>query len=839
MKKKKFAGILVLIWIVIPMLFINDDTDTISTNRIGDFEPEFNYPSEWYDYQRTYPYGKLDQTNYLKTMKELKEFQKRSTFEPEWQFAGPTNIGGRISDIEIHPNTPTTIYVGAASGGIFKSTDNGANWINIFGFVPTIGIGDMAIDPNNEQVIYAGTGEANASSNTFLGSGIYKTTDGGTTWNYTGLENSAYIGRIIVDWNNSSRIYAAACGNLFTQTPDRGIYRSIDAGETWNKILFLTDSTSGIDLVQHPTNPEILYAAMWERIRGLDYRRSFGTSSGIYKSTNGGDTWTELTIGLPTGNTVGRIGISISESNPNILYAIYDKSDYVSQVFKTVDGGSTWTQTNDGILSNINSSFGWYFGQIRIDPQNENKVYALGQYFYDTGDAGSSWMESGTEMHVDHHAMEFTNGRIWEGNDGGLYYSTNNGSSWIKVNTLPLTQFYDIALDSSNVNRLYGGTQDNNSIRTTTGNINDWEYLLGGDGMHCLVDYTNPNIFYCESQFGGVYRIENNNYYWIGVDADRTNWSTPYVLHPTDPNILYLGTYRVKKTTNKGNSWTPISTDLTKGGTDYFHTLTTIDISALNTEIIMTGSGDGKVYITTNDGAQWTDISEGLPDRWITNVKTDPFDEYTVYATLSGFRWDEHYSHVFKSSDLGQTWTAIDGNLPEIPVNVLVLDPDKEGRIYIGTDAGIYMTDDSGNNWEFISGTLPNVPVLAMEFQRATRTLFVGTYGLSAYKAYIPLEIVGVEEPNASERVIVYPNPVSSGDKLNIRIEGIGQKIIEYSVTDSSGKEIYRNLIVVKPGNSIFTWNVMNASGRKLTSGIYVLNYTIDQKTYCKKIKVQ
>jgi photosystem II stability/assembly factor-like uncharacterized protein len=839
MKSRLFNILLIVILLAAAIFYLNLPN---SKNQFADKQTfDKFYPSEWFDYQRIYPQGSINMKYYKKAMKQVTDLQKKSSRDIAWEFAGPTNIGGRITDIEIHPDEQTTLYIGAASGGIFKSTDNGSDWENVFSEIPTISIGDIEIDPNNKDILYAGTGEANASSYSFIGSGIYKSTDAGNTWTYSGLDNSAYIGRIIVDYNNSNRVFAASCGALFSKNADRGIYRSSDAGETWEKILFLTDSTSGIDLVQHPTEPDILYASMWERFRGLDYRRSFGNTSGIWKTTDGGNNWTELTTGLPTGNDVGRIGISISESNPDILYAVYDMSDYNTEVYKTVDGGNNWTQTNDGSLSDMNSTFGWYFGQIRIDPGNENRVFALGQSFYRTENGGSNWSESSDNMHVDHHAMEFTDDRIWEGNDGGLYYSTNSGTSWIKVNNLPLTQFYDIALDSTYVNRLYGGTQDNNSIRTATGNIDDWEALLGGDGMYCLVDYTDPSTFYCEYQWGGMYRFENdgNDWYDINIYDSRSNWSTPYILHPTNPNILYAGTYRIHKSTNKGDSWTPISDDLTKDGSNSFHTITTIDISKINPSILIVGSADGKVHITTNDGSSWNDISSGLPDRWITRVKTDPFDVNTVYATVSGFRWDEQYSHIFKSTDLGQNWTAIDGNLPEIPINSMAFDTDVENRYFIGTDAGVYMTEDGGENWECISVDIPNVPVTAMEFHSSERKLVIGTYGVSAYKAYIPLPTSAVKDISSDAAINIYPNPVKSGGEFNISIPKFNNsKTGVFSIYTISGILIYENNINIREKNNLLRFKTLQLNGSNFTKGNYIITIQTEKEKISKVLTV-
>ena len=839
---KKVLAVSILLVIVAGLVFIGYNKVTPELEKTKD--PK-NYPDEWFSYQRAYPYGEIKTENYLAAMKDAVKKQKLSSkdYDINWESAGPYNIGGRISDIEITAGNPSTIYVGVASGGIFKTTDEGSTWQYAFSGVPTIGIGDIAIDPNNEDIIYAGTGESNASSNTFLGSGIYKSTDAGMSWEHAGLENSAYIGRLIVDYDNSSRLFAAACGNLFTKNNDRGIYRTTNGGNTWENVLFVSDSTSGIDIVQHPSNPDILYAAMWERFRGKTYRRSFGESSGIYRTTNGGDTWNELTSGLPTGSDVGRIGLTISESNPDVLYAIYDKSDYSAEVYKTTNGGNLWTQTNDGSISSLNNYYGWYFGQIRVSPQDENLVFAMGMNFARTQNSGDSWSEN-YDMHVDHHAMEFTDTKIWEGNDGGLYYSSNNGNNWIKVNNLPLTQFYDIAIDSTDVNKLYGGTQDNNSIRTATGNTDNWEVLLGGDGMYCLVDYSDPSTFYCEYQNGGMFRLENNGNlsYYIFPDDNPTNWSTPYIMHPENPDILYVGTYRVQKSTNRGDSWTPISSNLTQGGSNSYHTITTLDISALNPNIIISGSADGKVYITSNDGDNWTDISQGLPDRWITRVKTDPFNENTIYVTVSGFRWDEHYSHVYKSTNLGADWLEIGGDLPQVPVNVILIDPDVEGRYFVGTDAGIYMTENGGSSWAYISQGIPNAPVMAMEFHHAERILFAGTYGVSAYKAYIPTELIITNTENlvSENSLSVYPIPYNSGNgSLHITIPQTQSHFANLSVYNVKGQLVYNEKINLHNARQEILWNGKSNKGKIQPKGIYFLKLKTGVNIFNQKLVIE
>ncbi|MBI9038381.1 MAG: hypothetical protein JEY97_09635 [Bacteroidales bacterium] len=752
--KKFYLFSLIVILGVLTLVILNDLPDEISKkekdSKFKIHDPHA-LPNDWMAYQRAYPHNKIKLESYLSSMNQASEMHKKAAKIDggEWEFAGPTNIGGRITDIAIHPDDLDTWYIGAASGGILKTTDAGQNWENIFMDVPVISIGDLCIDPNNDQVIYAGTGEANASSYSFLGAGIYKSTNAGETWEFSGLENSAYIGRIIVGHDNSERIFAAACGDLFTSDPNRGVYRSIDGGENWDKVLFVNDSTSAVDLIQHPTNPDIIYATMWERMRGLTYRRSFGNGSGVWKTTDGGDSWTELTNGLPTGNNVGRIGIDLCKSNPDVLYTFYDMTNQDVRVYKSTNGGNSWVQTNDGTLDGMCSSFGWYFGQVRVDPNNENNVFVMGVYTYKTTNGGSSWSETGGySMHVDHHAMyiDENTGLIVEGNDGGLYKSTN-GSSWNKINNIPLTQFYYITFDFTHPERIYGGTQDNNTIRTMTGNVDDWEVLIGGDGMYCLVDYENNNNIFAEMQNGSLYKSEDGGYDFDyianSMSGDRTNWSSPYIMHPVNPEILYFGTYRVWKTTNGGNSWNSVSSDLTKGGSNTFHTLTALAISPIDPEIVLAGSGDAKVHVSTNGGGGWDDISEGLPDRWITRVACDPNDVNTIYATVSGFRWDEPQAHVFKSTNLGQDWIDISGNLPDMPVNIIKIDPEYSGRYFIGTDAGIFFTTNGGESWESMNQGLPNVPVTCMEIDNNTRTLLIGTYGISCYK--INLDQLGQE----------------------------------------------------------------------------------------------
>ena len=800
-----------------------------------------DFPNEWMAYQRSYPYDEIKLSSYLNGMKQAAELHKKSSnLRYEWQLAGPTNIGGRITDLAVSPNSEATIYVGAASGGIFKTIDNGANWENIFTDEPVLSIGDIAIDPNDENVIYAGTGEANASSFSFLGNGIYKTENAGISWQHIGLESSGYIGRIVVDYDNSQRIFVAACGNLFSADEERGIYRSDDGGNSWERKLFVTDSTSAVDLVQDPNNPNILYAAMWERMRGLDYRRSFGETSGVWKTIDGGETWNQLTNGLPNDQNVGRIGLAIAKTNPNVLYAFVDMAGQEVGVYRTDNGGTAWTRTNDNELNGMNSSFGWYFGQIRVDPDNENRVYVLGMALYRTDNGGNSWTllaDYGNmdEIHVDHHAMFIseTSNRILEGNDGGLYYSTTLGNSWDKINNIPLTQFYAIAVDNHHPERIYGGTQDNFTIRTMSGNSDDWEAILGGDGFYCLVDYNNSDIIYAESQNGNLAKSTDGGYYFYGINdamsGDRTNWSSPLAMNPQNSNILYFGTYRIWKTFDSGESWNAVSGDLTNGITEDngYHTITTIAVSPINPDVVIAGTDDGRVHVSENGGNNWSDVSDGIPNRWITRVAADPFDLNTIYVTVSGFRWDEPLPHVFKSVDLGASWQDISGNLPEIPMNCIILDPNLPNRIFVGSDSGIFFSENGGENWNGISTGMPNVPITDMKIHNDSRTLYVGTYGCSAYKISLDTDFVyASQEIVQSENIFLnqnYPNPFRNSTTISFNISRKDAKNAKIEIYNIKGQKIR----TLKFSNGINTairsiiWNGKDENNISVADGTY------------------
>lgn len=794
------------------------------------------FPSDWAFAQRAYPYGRI---NYEQAKESIEDAQAlriaaRRSRLGTWVKRGPSNIGARVTDLVVHPTDPDIVYAAIASGGVFKSVDGGSTWDPIFDQGPVLTIGDIALDPDDPDVIYVGTGEANAASHSWFGMGVYKSPDGGSTWSYIGLEETRYIGRIVVDPHNTNRIWIAATGSLFGKNPERGIYRSLDAGDSWDLVLSISDSTAGIDVAIDPTKPDTVYAAMWERVRGLTFRKSGGQTSGIYRSHDGGDSWVELTNGLPSGANVGRIGISVAASSPNIVYAIYaDDPGYFYGVYKSTDGGDSWSRTNDGAMLNLYSTFGWYFGQIAVDPSNPDRVFALGVPLFRTQNGGSTWHEKGQDNHVDHHAIAFDPSdpsRIFEGNDGGIYVSTDSGGTWTKLYDQPTNQFYEIEIDYQHPVRLYGGTQDNGTLRTLSEDPDNWEQILGGDGFYCLVDPTDDYTIFAEYQYGYLYKSTTfaSEWDWAlnGVDDyDRRNWSTPVVLDPSNPQTMYYGTFRVYRSTNQSDSWEAISPDLTNGDQGgNFGTITTIAVAPSNPNVIYVGTDDANVWVTLNQGLGWTNVSATLPNRWVTRVAVDPTDHEIAYATFSGRRWDEQIGHVYRTTDAGATWTDITGNLPDAPVNAIAIDPDLPSAICIGSDVGCFYTKDLGASWEMLGDNLPAVPVYDLKLHAPTRTLVAGTHGRSMHS--IDLDAVtAVESQEIGAGKVVsslsnYPNPFRPSTTVAYHLARPAD--VTLSIYDIAGRVVRTLESGTRPsGDHEVPWDGRNEDGHRVAAGVY------------------
>ncbi len=808
------------------------------TQRSEDLSFKEKYPHDFMFMQRAYPSGEIKTDAYANAIRWKKQQLQNTRYSAPWEFVGPVNVGGRITDIEIPIDQAQTYYLGAASGGIFKTTDAGATWTPIFDDQEMLSIGDMEISKNNTDLIWVGTGEVNAGGGSLAydGDGIYKSSDGGANWEVKGLPDAGSIGKVLIDPNDDQTLFVGAMGPLFRNDNNRGVYRTIDDGDTWEQVLFVSDSTGIIDMAIHPSNGDIVYAASWERIRRPNNRQYGGETSRIYRTTDGGDNWSELTNGLPnTPSQKGRISIDISQSNPNVVYASYaTASGSMQGVYKTVDGGDTWTEVNSSDIGD--TPYEWWFGGLFVDPTDENTLYYLGFTNYKSIDGGTSWSDTFPGVHVDQHALAFNvsaSGEVLLGNDGGLYKSTNSGASSVKDLTLPITQFYRFHVDAQNSNKIYGGSQDNSTIRTVTGGDNNWNVIYGGDGFQPLVDPTNTNVIYALSQRGNLGKSTNDGASFFNAmsgisGADPKNWDTPITFDPNDSQTLFYGSNRVYKTTNAAGNWTAISPDLSNGphsGNLAFGTVTSISVSRYNSNVIYAGTDDGNVWVTQDGGSNWTDISGSLPNRWVTKVKASPFDVSEVFVTLSGYRFGEDNGHVYHSDDFGATWTDISTNLPDIPVN----DIEMGGLFgyYLATDIGVFQTDNIGGDWLPFGDGLPSVVVNDLFLESIfSEDLYAATYGRSSYK--ISIGNLGVED-YPMEEITIYPNPAS--DHVNVSFPN-GAFIGMIEIFDQTGKKVTSKAIS-NDQNEVR----INLNG--ISTGLYFMNIDSGNAMISKKLLVK
>lgn len=828
------------------LLFIgckNNSEEKVAEKETGKME----YPAEWMYNQRAYPNNYINKEAYKEAIAQSKQILANRAPEAagEWTFIGPLNTGGRVTDVAIAPDNDDHLYVATATGGIFRSYDAGANWTPIFDEVTKPSIGDIAIAPSNPQIIYAGTGEANGSATdgAYFGDGVYRSNDAGDTWTNIGLPESNHIGRIVVDPTNPDRVFAAATGELYGKNVERGIYRTTNGGTNWEKVLFVTDSTAAIDVAMNVANTNIIYAAMWERTRKPWQRDYGGVSSAIHRSMDGGTTWTELGAanGLPAPNAqTGRIGIAVSESDPSTVYARFTTNEITNEfngLYKSTDNGDNWTLvTSAGALSGIDANFGWYFGNVRVNPTNSFEVYIVGFDIAKSTNSGSSW-NTLNGMHVDHHALDFsrTNSSFMlAGNDGGAYISNNGGNSWTHFENLPITQFYNIEVDYQHPERLYGGTQDNNTIRTLTGSANDWNSIIGGDGFHVNVDPIDNNYVYGESQYGNLRRSTNGgSSFQNGTNgisgSDRVNWNTPVILSPFSPEKMFYGSNKLY-TSTRAVSWTPISPDLTDGlhpsGSLAFGTLTAIAASYNNLDVIYTGSDDGNVNVTFDGGTTWTNVSAGLPDQYITSIAMVPSDDMIAYVTVSGFKYLDYTPRVFKTTDGGQNWTDISSNLPNIPVNDIITYP-AENILFVATDLNVWYSKDDGANWTILGNNLPLTVVMDLKFHEPTQTLYAGTFGRGMH-SYDISDILSVDNTElTSNSIKIYPNPATSEFTIsqNLSSEGTIQ------LFDISGKRI----------KSLFNGNfgtnkTITVKTDGIAAGVYFVKVNSGKQSVTKKL---
>lgn len=793
-------------------------------------------PSDWFFQQRAFPYGQINKKAYIKAVEERKSLITNSRmFDEEWNFVGPTNVGGRITDLEMWPDDQQTILAGSASGGIFRSPNQGLSWEPIFDDQPSLSIGDIDISESNPDYIYVGTGEANSGGGSLAydGLGVFKSTDRGNSWEHLGLEAVGSIGRVAIDPSNENKVFVAAMGRLFGKNDERGIYRTVDGGNDWEQVLFVSDSTGGIDLAIHPENSEIIFAAMWERTRRTNNIVYGGETSGIYRSVDGGDNWELLENGLPTlAVSKGRMALAIAPSNPNKVYAfVADQIGFTEGVYVSDDLGDTWTSIPITGIDGV--SFQWWFSKIFVNPENEDDVYLASFNMRRYNSITQNWDLVFEGVHVDQHALVIhpqNPSLVINGNDGGIYLSQTGGLTYNKSPDLPNNQFYACEIDPNDTQRIYGGMQDNGTWANWSGGQGNWFSILGGDGFRSIVEPGNSDILYCEFQNGGTFRVDLSNFEYYGFEfseQDRFNWNTPLAIDYNNPAVIYVGSQRILKSENRGEDLVPISLDLTDGpyeGNRTFGTITSVEVSRTNSDIIYAGTDDGHVWNSLDGGTTWNKVDPGMStNRWTTSVLPDPQDEKVAYATFSGFRYDTNDGHVYKTDDFGESWTDITGDLPDIPVNDIQVDLNDNSLIFVATDIGVFYTNNDGVNWEILGRGLPNVPVTDIDLEKDGK-LLAATYGRSMYYYLVP-EVTSTSEIENPLTIELSPNPVSHNLSFSLR-ENVDYESI--SIFALSGKRVIHlmgkpsQINVAELQNGTYLLKLQDSKGRSVAQEKFV-----------------
>lgn len=702
-----------------------------------------------------------------------------------WRSVGPPGAGGRIVDLEVIGAFPHTIFVGAATGGLWRTTNNGVTFEPLFDDQNSNSIGAVAIQPTNPDVIWVGTGENNARNSVSWGDGVYKSTDGGSSWTNVGLRDSHHIGDILIDPTDPQTVYVAALGHFWGANEERGVYKTVDGGQNWQRVLFIDEETGVVDLAMDPRDPDTLYAAAYEVRRdgfsGGDPGKMYGPGSGIYKTTDGGNNWRELTRGLPRSEK-GRIGLATTPADPAVVYAIVQTATTVGGprdpdvppdpepdsdptiedggVFRSDDRGETWQWVNP-----INPR-PFYYSQIRADPSDADRVYVLGSSLARSDDGGDSFETLRINVHVDHHDLWIDPAdpdHLILGNDGGLYMSYDRGASWDFLDQIALGQFYAIDVDMQDPYHIYGGVQDYMSwggpsaTRNQIGITNtDWYKVMTGDGFQVRVDPTDTNVIYAESQGGGIIRHDRRTGQNTRIQPEapagderyRFNWETPIHISYHDPATLYMGGNMLFRSPDRGNSWEPISPDLTThtvsdpeirdGEPRKIGSMSAFAESPIAPGLLYAGTDDGNVWVTRDGGDNWIDLTEHFPGldgkRWVSRLVASRFAADRAYAAFDGHRNDDFAPHLYVTLDAGETWESIAATLPDDhPVRVIREDVGNENLLFAGTEFGAFVSLDRGARWMPLDNGLPTVAVADLVVHPRDGDLIAGTHGRSAY----------------------------------------------------------------------------------------------------------
>jgi photosystem II stability/assembly factor-like uncharacterized protein len=808
-----------------------------------------------------------------------------------WRPVGPVKIGARVEAIAIPPGNTGTIYAGVGSGNLWKTVNNGLTWKPIFERQSAFAIGDIAVSPSRPEVVWVGTGEAQPryAGYAYPGTGVFKSIDAGESWQPMGLGETHHVGKVLIHPTNPDIVYVAALGRQWTSNRERGVFRTTDGGGRWDQVLFVNDSTGAVDLAMDPTDPRTLYAWAWQI--------EAGSGSGLFKSTDAGTTWRRITDGLPAG-PLGRASIEVAPGSPAVLYLFLDDRSpslvkdrpYVGgAVYRSNDRGEHWRKVNTDDVYEVFGTFGWKFTDVRVDPRNADHVYIMGNHGFESFDGGATFRPigdrilrlhdtDGRALHLDHHELVIDPSnpdRLLLGNDGGLFMSYDAGRSWLHLNNIPVTQMYFVSTDNKQPYRIFAGTQDDAAIYgPSTASLDDavpdpWRsvYLdrwTGGDSYVTLLDPTDDRLVYYEHQNGAMMRMDITGASVLsggpssvnirprlprGSPPLRFSWYTPFFISPHNPRTLYAGGNRVLKTTDRGATWTAVSGALgDPAGADRSvaptGALTMLMESPRVAGMLAGGTEAGRVWLTTNDGANWRRIDTGLPRKWVSRVILSAHNSATLYVSFTGFREDDTRPYVYASNDTGRSWRSIAANLPSYAVNVIKEDPLDANVLYVGTDLGVYVSRDRGAHWESLNATLPSTPVQDLTIQSRERELVIGTHGRGAWI----LDIAPIRDRAAADStplrllpirhatVDYFPWDAVPGDRrgrnsARLQLVSTAAGSATVTVSDPNGRVVRRWQKAVTRGVNTLTWDLQDESGARgpadVAPGSYTVNVTV------------
>ena len=692
--------------------------------------------------------------------------------QTKWRSLGPATMGGRIADIAVDPAAPYTYYAAMATGGLIKTTNNGTTWTPLFDTQPVASVGAVAITPGNAKIVWAGTGEANGRNSSSWGNGIYKSTDSGTTWTNMGLKESQEIARIVVDPKAPDTVFAAVAGKLWGPGKERGVYMTMDGGKTWKQSLAIDENTGAIDVALGAPGSGVVYAAAYQRRRYPWGFSGVNPGSAIYKSADSGKTWKKLTNGLPAG-PIGRIGLATSISKPATVYAViespaggqsglFDNTSKYGGVFRSDDAGETWKRMSG------TAPRGFYFGQIRVDPTNADRVYVLGFDLAVSEDSGRKFTSKSTGVHSDLHALYIDPAHpdhLILGTDGGIYVSYDKAEHWAMQANFPMGEFYEVATDNAIPYNVYGGLQDNGSWEGPSSLLagggpsnSDWKFLEGGDGFYVKPDLVDTDIVYAESQNGSAARTNQRTHqrrYFRpapleGSPGYKFNWNAPMFISRYDHDSVYIGGNHLFRWYKQGEEYEPVSPDLTRqageritadgSGAENYGTIVALSESPRNRGEIWAGTDDGNVELTRDGGKTWTNVTGNLPARvrdfYVTRVLASSAISGRAYVTIDGHRSDNFAPWVFVTDDFGASWRSITSGLPsDGPVKAIAEDPVNPDLLFLGTEFGAWMSTDRGGKWVKLQSGLPTVAVNDLAIQPRDHALVAATHGRSLYAA--------------------------------------------------------------------------------------------------------